>query len=289
MEIWKYTWKDITLVIAALLHFIGLNVWCFNYSELSLTINISLILLFTMTMYYQPIIVVHNFVHNPFFISKLLNRIFAVISSASMMMTVAGYKQHHFLHHQYNNDRRKDEGTKHGPTLDPSSTYRFGKDGEHEHFIPYSAFSLFRDATGYAIKRVLKKGEGPQLTIEVIAMVLTLALWAITSWQWLLYMFVPTFFFGWFFAHMEGYFEHQMATDPDSKFANSVSYYGAFYNKYLMFNEGYHQAHHCRPGAHWTTRPEIDKKFKEEMTEAGAYISNYPPLLGFLDKKTNDQ
>ena len=81
---------------------------------------------------------------------------------------------------------------------------------------------------------------------------------------------------------MENYYEHFKATDPESRFANSVSYYGVVYNK-LMFNEGFHQEHHLSPGQHWFERGTVKEKYSHQMNQAAAYSAKYTPLLGFLE------
>jgi fatty acid desaturase len=78
------------------------------------------------------------------------------------------------------------------------------------------------------------------------------------------------------------YYEHHRATDPDNRLADSVSYYGRWYNL-MMFNEGYHQEHHLKPHLHWTRRPQVHGEWGEKFTDAGAHEARKPPLLGFLD------
>ena len=77
-------------------------------------------------------------------------------------------------------------------------------------------------------------------------------------------------------------FEHYHASNHRSRLADSVSYYGRWYN-ILMFNEGYHQEHHLKPHLHWTRRPEVHREYQSQFKEAGAYEARKPPILGFLD------
>jgi fatty acid desaturase len=168
--------------------------------------------------------------------------------------------------------------------MDPTSTYRFGHNGEQEGMFSYCAHSLFRDSTNFAVKKAVSKGESLRLILETLVILCTIALWVWIDWQWALFVLLPLFLFGWFLAHLENYYEHFHAPNPDNKFTNSVSYYGAIYNK-LMFNEGYHQEHHLRPGKHWKDRPSINEQYKDKMKTEGSFAARFPPLFGFLDKE----
>jgi fatty acid desaturase len=188
------------------------------------------------------------------------------------------YKYHHLTHHQYANDPIQN-----GITLDPSSTYRYGKDGRQEGFIRYCALSLFRDGgTGDAYREAMRHGQKPQFAMEVAWIALVGSVWLAIDWRWVLVAFVPTFYFGWFLALLENYYEHHRARNHQDRFADSVSYYGRWYNV-MMFNEGYHQEHHLKPHLHWTRRPEVRREHRTRFAEAGAYEASLPPVLGFLE------
>ena len=90
--------------------------------------------------------------------------------------------------------------------------------------------------------------------MEVAAIVMVARDLAWIDWRWMLVAYVPTFYCGWFLALLENYYEHHHASNHRSRLADSVSYYGRWYN-ILMFNEGYHQEHHLKPHLHWTRRP----------------------------------
>ena len=57
------------------------------------------------------------------------NRAFAIVNSANLFLPQVLYKYHHLTHHQYANDP-----VRNGTTLDPSSTYRYGRNGRQEGF-----------------------------------------------------------------------------------------------------------------------------------------------------------
>jgi fatty acid desaturase len=70
----------------------------------------------------------HNFIHNPFFRSKGLNRLFGITQSISCCFSQTMYDGVHMQHHKGNSDRQDGNGD----TVDWLSIYRHGHDGEAE-------------------------------------------------------------------------------------------------------------------------------------------------------------
>ncbi len=68
----------------------------------------------------------HNFIHNPFFRSKILNRLFGVTQSIACCFSQTMYDAVHMQHHKGNSDRQDETGD----TIDWLSIYRHGHDGE---------------------------------------------------------------------------------------------------------------------------------------------------------------
>jgi fatty acid desaturase len=277
MRVWRYSPRDSVLILIAVAQLAGMTAWALRFETLPLAVNVAVFAAMSYVFYYNPIVVTHNFLHTPFFRTTWLNRAFPVLNSANLFLPQVLYKYHHLTHHQYANDPIRN-----GTTLDPSSTFRYGKDGQQEGFVSYSALGLFRDGTAHAYREAVRHGQRSQFWMELAAVVVTTVLWIAIDWRWFLLAFVPTFYAGWFLALLENYYEHHRATDPDSRLADSVSYYGRWYNL-LMFNEGYHQEHHLKPHLHWTRRPQVHAEWKGKFKDAGAYEARKPPLLGFLD------
>lgn len=99
---------------------------------------------------------------------------------------------------------------------------------------------------------------------------LVLCLWttlAIFETRFFLWVYLPAYFAGLGLCAMQGYWEHAKG--------HPTSHYGWVYN-FLCFNDGYHAEHHAYPGLHWTKLP--------EHVEVGATISQWPPLMRWLDQ-----
>jgi fatty acid desaturase len=274
---WRYSHWDAVLAIVPISQYVATIAWAFTFEHLPWQWNVVIFPLLALAFYFNPIVVVHNFLHCPFFAWNPLNRAFAAFNSANLGLPQVLYKHHHMIHHRYGNDP-----VKNGTTLDPTSTFRYGREGQQEDAVSYSGLSLFRDTAAYAYTESVRSGDRAQLFLEMGFNLVGYALLIAIDWKWFLLAYMPLLYAGWFLAHMENYFEHHRARDPGDRFANSVSYYPAWYNR-LMFNEGFHQEHHIEPGRHWSERPAVGERYRTRIVTAGAHEARFPPLLGFLD------
>lgn len=267
----KYSKLDLFLLAGSLIQLASLVIWATYFQELTLIPNLLIFTLESFVFYFNPIVITHNFLHTPFFSSQFFNRCFSTLNSMNLGLPQILYKYHHLNHHRHNNSME-----------DPSSTYLMGKDGQQEHWIPYSAFSLLRDGTQKAFAQTMQKKEGHLLLAELVAVLVFWGIFISIDWKFFVFAYAPLFYVGWFLAHIENYFEHFKAKAPAVRFGNAVSFYGPIYNM-VMFNEGYHQEHHISPQEHWTKRPLTQGKYKEQMRQAGAYEAKLPPLLGMFE------
>ena len=83
----------------------------------------------------------HNFIHNPYFRSPLLNRLFSIFESIIVGFSQVFYECIHMQHHKGNADRPG----KNGETVDWISIYKHGHDGDAEHPLKYTFLSFFRE------------------------------------------------------------------------------------------------------------------------------------------------
>jgi len=268
----KYSRYDFILVLLSFFQASGLLLWAIYFNDLYFNENCLIFLLQLFLFYFNPIVTTHNFLHTPFFTSSWMNSSFAILNSMNLGLPQILYKYHHLNHHRHNNSLE-----------DPSSTYLFGKNKKQEHWISYSARSLFREGTTLAFKQTLQKKETAQLLVETLSTLFFWSMLVFINWKFFICAYLPLFYAGWFLAHVENYFEHFKARAPSNRFGNAVSFYGRGYN-IVMFNEGYHQEHHISPQEHWSKRPETTLRYQKQMREAGAYTAKLPPLLGMFER-----
>jgi fatty acid desaturase len=279
VSIWKHSWLDV-FPFAITLGQLAIYFWvAATWHDRTAWELFALWPACVFLAWYNPIIATHNFIHTPYFRSDIMNRAYTAVNSITLVTPYTLYRFQHFNHHRHENDRRDTDGS----TRDHSSTFAWGKDGNHENVVKYCVFQLFRRGTSGAFHTAARKGELRQFCVELVASLAGIAAMAILCWQAVICFFIPLAYLGWVLAALENYYEHYGA-NPEKRYANSVSYYSEIYNM-LLCNEGYHQEHHLRPQAHWTHRPRVREEFREELDGSGRLVSRLPPVLAFLDTR----
>ena len=222
----------------------------------------------------------HNFIHNPFFQSALLNRVYAVLETFAIGIPHMIYHHYHLNHHFGDNDMKGPDGS----TKDWSSIYRYSKTERAENFIKYIFVGFFRAELTPAWE-VIKK-HGPKHVGQLVAETIALfAMWGAMlwyDWQVFLGFYLTSFYFGWVLSYAEGYFEHY-GCQPGNPFANSVSSYHRLYNL-LWFNNGYHQEHHWDPKCHWTRMHDLHEEIKPAMEANGTRKLKGPHKTIFFEE-----
>jgi fatty acid desaturase len=223
--------------------------------------------------------VAHNFIHNPFFRSPLLNRLFGVAQSIACCFSQSYYDVVHTQHHKGNSDRPDETGG----TIDWLSIYRHGHDGEPENPWSYVFLSFFRDNPAAIARELRKRGKQELIwgNIELAAFATTLLVMFLLNWQYVMFFFLPFFYLGHCFSYLNGYFRHYGA-DPDKPIAWGVSSYGKIYN-WLFFYNGYHAEHHFRPKVHWTKIEQFHRQIAALQQAEGVRVIEHAHMLGFLD------
>ena len=223
--------------------------------------------------------VCHNFVHNPFFTSNLLNRLFSLMQSFALGFSQVCYDAVHSRHHCGNSDKPGDDGD----TIDWASIYRHGEHDEAESVWAYTFFSYVRDDP-WAILRELKTrsvSEARWGLAEIVGFMGLFILMFFVNWKFMLF-FLPFYYFGHCLSYLNGYYLHYGA-DPDQPIAWGVSSYHRLYN-WIWFNNGYHAEHHFRPKMHWTKMKEFQRQIGAQQEAAGVRVIKPPHALGFLDR-----
>jgi fatty acid desaturase len=280
-KLFQHSSRD-SLVVAITLCQLILTVWlAATWESRELAYHFLFFFLCLFLFWYNALVATHNFVHTPWFRSEFLNRLYAVVNSANMLTPVLHYRYIHFNHHQYGNDKRDIQGQ----TQDLSSTFAYGKNDQSENALSYSTLALFRDDFSASFRQAKMRNEISQLRLEVISCVLAAVGYLCLSWKFFIFFQLPVFYVGWCLTYLSNYYEH-FGANPDSRYANSTSYYGKIYN-FLFCNEGYHQEHHLRPQIHWSRRPEICAELHDELDRADRITLKFPHLFGFLHFQQN--
>ena len=229
----------------------------------------------------------HNFIHNPFFRSRLLNRLFGITQSIACCFSQTYYDAVHMQHHKGNSDRQDE----HGDTIDWLSIYRHGHDGEAGKSVELRVPKFFpgrhrgdQARTGQARKRrpVLGQRRAGGIRCSAVNDGADRADHSdsFINWRFMLF-FLPFFYLGHCFSYLNGYYRHYGA-NPDKPIAWGVSSYGKIYN-WLFFYNGYHAEHHFRPKVHWTKMERFRQSIEDLQKQEGVRVIRRAHMLGFLD------
>jgi fatty acid desaturase len=221
----------------------------------------------------------HNFIHNPFFWARWLNRAFSVLNTLALGVPQILYHYYHLNHHWGDNDAKGPDGT----TKDWSSIYRYGNGDQPEAFWKYCLISFFRVEVGPVVRTALRHGRrhGVQLAVETVALLAFWAAMALINWRYLVFFYLPSYYLGWALSYAEGYLEHY-GCKPGNPFANSVSSYHRLYNL-LWFNNGYHQEHHWDPKCHWTLMRDLHVQIRPQLVANGTRVLRGPHLTALIE------
>jgi len=278
-KLFAHTRWDAIPVLASLLHLAYFFALFFLYPYLPLWVMLVLGFVYSLMVNANINGVGHNFIHNPFFRSPLLNRFFGIAQSVACCFSQTYYDAVHMQHHIGNADR-PDENV---DTVDWISIYKHGHDGEPENPWSYVFLSFFRDDVGTIRKELRKRGARELMwgNIELAAFATTLFVMFLFNWRYIIFYFLPFFYLGHCFSYLNGYYRHYGA-NPDKPVAWGVSSYGKIYN-WLFFYNGYHAEHHFRPKVHWTKMEDFHRQIADLQKEEGVRVIHRAHMLGFLD------
>jgi len=226
--------------------------------------------------------VAHNFIHNPFFVSKAANRAIAYLLSFTLVTPQTMYRYVHLKHHAGNADRPKEFGK----TIDPLSIYQFGGDGKAEPLWSYVFLQYFRDEDPFALARLIavkRPREAKEAMREFWSMVAVWALFFLIAWPFALLALFASYL-GQCLSNLSGYYEH-LGGNPDLPIAWGVSTYAPLYN-FLFLNNGFHAEHHFRPKVHWTKMRSVRDLVRKDEAADQVFVIRPAHMLGFLDPRT---
>lgn len=280
-KIFAFTRWDVVPAVAGLLHFAYVLAlfasfnWLVRHAWWAL---VPLGLIYSVSISWNINGVSHNFLHNRFFRSRALNRLFSILESITMGFSQVLYEDIHRRHHIGNGDLPDDKGK----TVDPLSIYKHGNDSLPENGWTYTFISFFRDDPREAFESISRRSKvEARWGVAEIAMFLAFFVsMGIANWHFIVY-FLPFWYFGHCLSYLNGYYLHY-GGNPDHPLAWGVSSYHKLYN-WIWFYNGYHAEHHYRPRVHWTQMHALHLEIAEKQKEAGTRVIKPPHALGFLD------
>ena len=277
-KIFSYTRWDAVPVLAGVLHcayFLGMF---YLFSRLPLWGMLPLGLIYSVSISWNINGISHNFIHNPYFRSPLLNRLFSILESITVGFSQIFYECIHMQHHKGNADLPDGNGG----TVDWISIYKHGHDGAAEHPFKYAFFSFFREDPKTVFKELKRKDSLEAFcgVLELTLFLTTFVILGLLNWRYICFL-LPFYYLGHSLSYLNGFYRHY-GGNPDEPLAWGVSSYDKLYN-WTWFYNGYHAEHHFRPKVHWIRMQALRDQILEEQRAAGVRVIKLPHALGFLD------
>lgn len=277
-RIFAHTRWDAVPVLAAIFHCVYFFGMFYLFPRVPLWLMLILGFIYSVSISWNINGISHNFIHNPYFRSPLLNRLFSVLESITVAFSQIFYECIHMQHHKGNADRPSENGE----TVDWISIYKHGHDGDAEHPLKYTFLSFFREDPKTVYRELKRKNPRDAFwgVTELTLFVSTFVILGVFNWRYICFL-VPFWYFGHCLSYLNGYYRHY-GGNPDEPLAWGVSSYHKLYN-WLWFFNGYHAEHHFRPKVHWTRMQALRDQIVEQQRAAGVRVIKPPHALAFLD------
>ena len=197
-------------------------------------------------------VIVHNTIHCPMFRKKSWNKVMQVILSFTYGHPVSAFVPgHNFSHHRHTQSTKDNMRT---------TKMRF-----KWNFLNQALF-FFR-MSGDIIKNEFKfassiRKEKPvwfrQYVFEFVLVIGAKIVLLILNWKLaILFILIPHQYAAWGIVGTN-YWQHD-GCDPEHEYNHSRTFTNRILN-WFAFNNGYHGAHHDKPGLHWSLLPEFHEK-----------------------------
>jgi fatty acid desaturase len=227
-------------------------------------------------------VIAHNHNHCPTFKSRSLNATFAnLISVFYGYPTFAWVPTHNLNHHKFVNRAG-----------DATITWRYTN--KHNFLVAGTYFFVSSYWQKGPITDYIRKARAnnPALFRRIISQYVIwagahVAMFALGCFIygpmlgakiWLFSLGLPAFFSLWTIMFFN-YVQH-VHTDPWSAHNHSRSFVGRWLN-FMLFNNGFHGAHHENPGAHWSVLPSLHAQIASQIDPALCH----PSFWGFMFKQ----
>ena len=189
-KIFAHTRWDAIPVIFGILHFVYFFALFYLFPRIPLWVMLILGFIYAVSISWNINGISHNFIHNPYFRSPLLNRFFSLMESVTCCFSQVYYDVVHMQHHKGNSDRKDEHGETDRLDLDlparPRWTGRESMDLHLPELLP-----RHRPAIGQELS---KRGQAEMRwgKIELGLFISILAIEAALNWRYMIFISCPS-------------------------------------------------------------------------------------------------
>jgi len=239
-----------TLAVVLLYFIAAITPWIF-WNQLTM-LQIALLVLVNCLLSFMCAVIIHNTIHAPIFKSKELNKLFQIVLAFTYGHSTSAYVPgHNFSHHKY--------------TQTPKDAIRTSKARFKLNILNQLFFffimsgDILKGEICFAKKMRTERPEWfRQYFFEMILVMGTKIALLFINWKCaVLFILIPHQYAAWGIVGTN-YFQHD-GCDENHPYNHSRNFSGKFLN-WMLFNNGYHGAHHEKPNLHWSLLP----KYHEE-------------------------
>jgi len=202
-------------------------------------------------------IINHNHQHHPTFARAPLNRLFGVLLTLAIGQPASAIIPMHNLNHHVHNNHEDD--------FVRASIVQFHWNSLNLLCFPFVALIGYARVKSDAMRawRCTRPGLYRALLVERLSFYPTVvALLALRPMDTLVYVIGPYLAGQWGILAIN-LVQHD-GCDPDSTYRHSRDFTGRALN-WFVFNNGYHTAHHLRPGLHWSLLPAFHRRIRGNL------------------------
>lgn len=192
-------------------------------------------------------VIVHNTIHAPIFKSRWMNKVFQVVLSFTYGHSTSAYVPgHNFSHHKYTQTPRDAIRTS-------KARFRINLFNQLFFFFIMSGDILKGELRFAAKMRTERPDWFRQYLLEMILVMGVKIALTILNWKCaVLFVLIPHQYAAWGIVGTN-FFQHD-GCDDKHPYNHSRNFSGPVLN-WLLFNNGYHGAHHIKPNLHWSLLP----------------------------------
>lgn len=192
-------------------------------------------------------IIVHNSIHVPIFKKRWANKVFQLVLSFTYGHSTSAYVPgHNFSHHKYTQSDKDAMRT---------SKARFKINLLNQLFFFFiMSGDILKGELRFAARMRRERPEWFRQYLLEMGLVMGLKIvLLVVNWKCaVLFVLIPHQYAAWGIVGTN-YFQHD-GTDQEHEYNHGRNFTGSLLN-YMLFNNGYHSAHHDKPNLHWSLLP----------------------------------